>query len=58
MPDECDIIYAFKFTPSNYGHEENRAINSCVFVNNHYLFTDSCNIEYYIANKTGYRDRS
>ena len=40
MPDEFDIIYAFKFTPSNNGHEKNGAINSCVFVSNHYLFTD------------------
>jgi hypothetical protein len=42
MPDELDIIYAFKFTPSNNGHEKNGAINSCVFVDIAFLFTTRC----------------
>jgi hypothetical protein len=58
MPDEFDIIYAFKFTLSNNGHEKNSVINSCVFVNNHYLFTDSRKNEFSSAAKTGCRDRS
>ena len=41
MPNEFDIVYAFKFTPSNNEHEKNRAINSCMFVDIHFLFTTS-----------------
>jgi hypothetical protein len=58
MPNEFDIIYAFKFTPSNYGHEENRAINSWSFIDIHFLFTACCENEFASTTKTGSWHRS
>ena len=57
MVIEFDNIYAFKFTPSNYGHEKNRVINSFVFGSIHHVLTASAKIENPSTAKTGCGDR-
>jgi hypothetical protein len=52
MPNDFDIIYDFKFAPSNYVHEKARTIDSYVFVDIHFVFATCRKNEFSSATKT------
>jgi hypothetical protein len=58
MPDELDIVYAFKFTPSNYEHEKDCPCDSTVFIDLDRLLTAGWKNKFYPATKTGCGHRS
>jgi hypothetical protein len=53
MPDEFDIVNAFKFTPSNHEHEKNRPFDPFVLVDFCWLFAAWNKNVFYSAAKTG-----